>query len=474
MIDRACLDLPFVSSEPQALEAAARDAGGIVSLRPCAVARPRSVDDVVSLVRACRGQGLTLAARGSGHTTFGQSQTENGVVVDMTSLNRIDRIGDDRAVVDAGVTWRNLLYATTARGLRPPVLTGFQGLTVGGTLSVGGISGVSYAKGAQIDHVLEIDVVTGEGRVVTCSDEKNPDLFNAALGGRGGCGIIARATVPLVSAPARVRLTVLSYARWEPFLRGMRALVHAARLDGVSGTIVLLPGGGIRYDLNTIRFDPPPGRAHGDPLDGVGAGAAFDATDFDYLEYCLLVDTLIEGLESAAGWEGVCHPWLDVFLADGHVEEFVRGTLATLDPGIDTGPPELASLGQVHLFPLRTEHLTRPLLQVPGGDVVYLFDILTAARGPGPSSDYAARMIQRNRELLDRARVGGATPYAITATPLTREDWQEGPLTTFEHQRRRHDPDGVFKNPFPPASRSPATGMETSVRTGVERPSSPS
>ena len=33
-------------------------------------------------------------------------------------------------------------------------------------------------------------MVTGQGQVVTCSDERNSDLFNAMLAGMGQCGII--------------------------------------------------------------------------------------------------------------------------------------------------------------------------------------------------------------------------------------------------------------------------------------------
>lgn len=45
----------------------------------------------------------------------------------------------------------------------------------------------------------------GTGDFVTCSPEKNMNLFYAVLGGLGQFGIITRARIPLEPAPKRVR-----------------------------------------------------------------------------------------------------------------------------------------------------------------------------------------------------------------------------------------------------------------------------
>ena len=47
--------------------------------------------------------------------------------------------------------------------LMPPVLPDYIGQTVGGTLSVGGIGAMSFREGAQIDHVVALRAVTGNG-----------------------------------------------------------------------------------------------------------------------------------------------------------------------------------------------------------------------------------------------------------------------------------------------------------------------
>jgi cytokinin dehydrogenase len=103
---------------------------------------------------------------------------QGGVVIDMSTLNTIHSIASDRMVVDAGATWSAVVDAALAQGLTPPVLTAFIELSVDGTLSVGGIGGMSHLYGVQTDNVLELNVVVADGRELTCSATQNADLFN--------------------------------------------------------------------------------------------------------------------------------------------------------------------------------------------------------------------------------------------------------------------------------------------------------
>src|SRR5260370_35281222 len=111
-------------------------------------------------------------------------------------------VGPDQASVGAGATWRQVLRGTLAVGLTPPVLTDYLGLSVGGTLSVGGLSGSSFRHGAQVDHVTELEVVTGSGMRELCSPTPNPDLFGAVRAGLGPYCSLRPATIPLAPAPA--------------------------------------------------------------------------------------------------------------------------------------------------------------------------------------------------------------------------------------------------------------------------------
>ena len=132
----------------------ADDFGRMVHRTPAAVVRPRSIDDVAHTLRWANGLGCRVAPYGRGHSVWGRSQVDAGVVLDMTSLDGIHAVAPDRVTVDAGATWRDVLAATLPQGRTPPVLTDYLDLSVGGTLVVGGVGGTTPTFGMQCDNVL--------------------------------------------------------------------------------------------------------------------------------------------------------------------------------------------------------------------------------------------------------------------------------------------------------------------------------
>src|SRR5829696_4525808 len=159
--------------------AAADDFGHLVHRQPLAVLKPGSVTDVVELVRFARRNNIKVAARGQAHSTQGQAQAEAGVVVDMATLTTVHEINQTNALVDGGTRWLDLLAKTVPLGLTPPTLVDFLELSVGGTLSLGGIGSQAFRYGPHVDNVLELQVVTGEGELVSCSATNNVELFDA-------------------------------------------------------------------------------------------------------------------------------------------------------------------------------------------------------------------------------------------------------------------------------------------------------
>ena len=92
--------------DPNARAAAARDFGHILHKEPRAVVRPASVRDIGSLMRWAAERGIGVAARGQGHSTYGRSMAEDGIVIDMSAISTVHAVEPDRIVVDAGATWR--------------------------------------------------------------------------------------------------------------------------------------------------------------------------------------------------------------------------------------------------------------------------------------------------------------------------------------------------------------------------------
>ncbi|MGH9901258.1 MAG: FAD-binding protein, partial [Pyrinomonadaceae bacterium] len=423
----------------------ATDKGNIIRRTPCAVLRAGSVDDIQKMVRFCRRHHIKVAARGQGHTTHGQGLT-CGLVIENSALNTIHSIGPDGADVDAGVLWKDLIIAAVSQGLTPPVITGYTQLSVGGTLSVGGIS-PGYGEGAQVDRVRELEVVTGEGRVVRCSERRHRKLFEAVLAGLGQCGVITRAVVDLVPAKQLARTYLLHYTDNAVFFSDLRKLINRGEIEHVFN-IWFPQGTGFGYQINAITFYDPEDPPDDDfLLRGLSLPpAAAVKRDSTYLDYVLNVDVVIDFFIATMRWNELIKPWFDVWLPEEAVEQYVGEVIPTLTP-LDMGPT-----GFILLFPERRSRYTRPMFRVPDAgdgddDWVYLFDILTASAAPGPDPAYVEQMLARNRRLFERARALGGTRYPIGSVEFSRRDWvrQYGDFwPELVRRKRRFDPDNIL------------------------------
>lgn len=169
--------------DPPAINDASTDFGKLMAASPpSGVLYPSTIDDIAALVKASYSSPRTfpIAARGHGHSTHGQAFAPHGVVINMRSLsvnsnNRINvsycttSTGSSVPCVDAGgeQLWIEVLMATLEHGLSPRSWTDYLHLTVGGTLSNGGISGQAFRYGPQISNVYEMDVITGDYLILT-------------------------------------------------------------------------------------------------------------------------------------------------------------------------------------------------------------------------------------------------------------------------------------------------------------------
>lgn len=177
---------------------------------PDAVALPRTRDEVIALVRACRAHRVPLVARGRGTNTTGASvPVEGGIVVSFERMDRtLDiRPGDRCAIVEPGVLNGALQAALAPHGLFwPPDPTSAMFSTIGGNLAcnAGGPRAVKY--GASRDNVLALTAVTGAGELIECGTATTKgstgyDLHRLLVGSEGTLALIVEATLRLVPTP---------------------------------------------------------------------------------------------------------------------------------------------------------------------------------------------------------------------------------------------------------------------------------
>jgi hypothetical protein len=153
------------------------------TVRPQAVVRCASASDVVAVLAFVQRFGLAVTPRSGGHD-FAGSSTSTGVVIDVGPMNAV-QVGNGTATIGAGAKLADVYDQLIARNVAIPLGTclsvGISGLTLGG-----GIGVVDRKYGLTCDNLTSAQIVTADGRVLTCDPMNEPDLFWALQGGGGG------------------------------------------------------------------------------------------------------------------------------------------------------------------------------------------------------------------------------------------------------------------------------------------------
>ncbi|MEO7589283.1 MAG: FAD-binding and (Fe-S)-binding domain-containing protein [Arachnia sp.] len=160
----------------------------IYRIPPTAVARPRTRDELVTVVRAALAVGMPITARGAGTSCAGNA-VGPGLVIDvsrhLTTIHSIDP--DTRtAVVDPGVVQELLQQSAKPHGLRlgPDPSTSTR-CTVGGMIGNNACGPRALGYGRMSDNVVALEVITGTGEIVQLGTDDVPGLRDLVAGNLG-------------------------------------------------------------------------------------------------------------------------------------------------------------------------------------------------------------------------------------------------------------------------------------------------
>ncbi|GAB2291809.1 Cytokinin dehydrogenase 5 [Dionaea muscipula] len=546
----------MISMDPSDLAAASTDFGGTARSEPMAVMYPETADDVARLVGAAYESegGWTVSARGHGHSINGQAQvSKHGVVIQMsevgqprrkissTSTNlilmtrtrgrprpRVVLLSEQEQeeyyysaglssstsyAVDAwgGELWVDVLRATLEHGLAPKSWTDYLYLSVGGTLSNAGISGQAFIHGPQISNVLQLDVVTGKGEVVTCSHQHNSDLFHAVLGGLGQFGIITRARIALHPAPHRVRWMRVLYSNFTEFTEDQEYLISlhgepaSKRFDYVEGFVIVDEGlinnwrssffsthnpwpvnissllsainvtgtGGVFYCLEITKnyyFTDPHSTVEGELDEEIKAlmkrlhyipGSVF-TTDVSYLDFLDRVHKAELKLRSKGLWE-VPHPWLNLFVPRSKISEFDRGVFKGILGNKTTGP--------ILIYPMnRNKWDDRMSAVTPDEEVFYLVALLrSAVVKDGDETQTLEYLENENSRILKFCRQANIGIKHYLPHYTTQQEWMNhfgDKWEQFYSLKMRYDPRNILatgQRIFPPLAPLSSSSSKTTT-----------
>ncbi len=154
--------------------------------------------------------------------------------LDTSGLTGVIEIDADAGTADvAGMcSYEDLVAATLPYALAPLVVPQLKTITVGGAVTGLGIESTSFRNGLPHESVLEMDVVTGAGELLTVSRDKHPDLFRAFPNSYGTLGYATRLRIELEPVEPFVALRHLRFHSLTELVATMQAVIDTGGFDG--------------------------------------------------------------------------------------------------------------------------------------------------------------------------------------------------------------------------------------------------
>lgn len=190
------------------------------------IVQPETVIDLANIVLRARWAGRKICIAGGRHAMGSQQFLTDGVLVDMTRLNRVLRFDRERGLleVEGGIQWPEIigfLQEVQNDKLNSWCIrqkqTGADKLSIGGAVSAN-IHGRGLKFKPFIEDIESLRILDAQGRLLTCSRTENSELFGLVVGGYGLFGLIYSVTLRLV--------------RTTPLKRSVR-MARAAELMGL-------------------------------------------------------------------------------------------------------------------------------------------------------------------------------------------------------------------------------------------------
>ncbi|WP_405156444.1 FAD-dependent oxidoreductase [Paenibacillus sp. FSL K6-0108] len=121
---------------------------------------------LVELLQDARDQNLTISIAGQRHSQGGHTYYKDGIVIDMTSYNKVLEVDVDakKVRVQAGATWADVQRAINPYGLAVKNMQSQNIFTVGGSISVNA-HGRELHQGSLIQSVDSLRLLTADGQI---------------------------------------------------------------------------------------------------------------------------------------------------------------------------------------------------------------------------------------------------------------------------------------------------------------------
>ncbi len=158
-------------------------------------------------------------------TTPGLNTSGLTGVIDVDTVNRT-------ADVAGMCTYEDLVAATLPHGLSPLVVPQLKTITLGGAVTGLGIESASFRNGLPHESVVDMDILTGSGEIITASPHQHVDLYRGFPNSYGTLGYSVRLRIELEPVAPFVALRHIRFHNLDELVTVMESIVDSATFQG--------------------------------------------------------------------------------------------------------------------------------------------------------------------------------------------------------------------------------------------------
>ena len=194
----------------------------------------QAVENLTRSYRAVpKGEKVRLAKKSS--NLFRQRSAGKVHRLDVSAFGSVLSVDPQGQWADVGgmATYEHIVDARLPHGVMPKVVPQLKTITLGGALSGLGIESTSFRSGMPHETVIDMDVLTGDGRVVTARPEgEHSDLFYGFPNSYGTLGYALRARIEVEPVSPYVRLRHVRFDSFEEVAESIGVLCETRRFEG--------------------------------------------------------------------------------------------------------------------------------------------------------------------------------------------------------------------------------------------------
>jgi FAD/FMN-containing dehydrogenase len=158
--------------------------------------------------------------------------------LDVRGFNQVLSIRENFVEAEGMISYEDLTHACLAHGVMPAVVPQLKTITLGGAVAGVGIESSSHRHGLVHDTMLELDVLVGDGRVVSCTPHNaHADLFYGFPNSYGTLGYALRVRARTLPVKPFVRLEHLGFSSAGEYFAALEQHLRKGEADFIDGTI---------------------------------------------------------------------------------------------------------------------------------------------------------------------------------------------------------------------------------------------